>query len=248
MQIADKLYLLGGGDQAFGLSDPLDSHVYAIDGGDSWALVDSGCGRATDSIIARAESHGLDPSRLATAFITHEHLDHMGGAAYLHDRHGVRVAASSPAATALVAGDEHAIGLDWARSVGIYPADYRLGACPVDEVITDGSATMVGDVEVLAIATPGHSPGHVCYLARIDRVRYLFTGDLLFFGGFVLPHMHWHTDMDAYARSLERLRALDVDGLLPGHLTIGVSGGQRHIDSALERLDRGVLPRVLDLA
>ena len=247
MQIADRLYLLGGGDQAFGLSDPFDSHVYAIDGGASWALVDTGCGQATDDIIARAESHGLDPGRLATAFITHEHLDHMGGSADLHERLSVRIAASGATAAALGAGDEHAIGLDWARSVGVYPSDYKLRPCPVDDILVDQSSVAVGDVEVVAIATPGHSPGHMCYLATVDGVRNLFTGDLLFFGGFVLPHMHWHTDMDAYARSLERLRTLDVDGLLPGHLTIGLSRGQRHIDAALERLDRGVLPRVLDL-
>src|SRR5918996_5698786 len=107
MQIADRLYLLGGGDQAFGLSDPFDSHVYAIDGGASWALVDTGCGQATDDIIARAESHGLDPGRLATAFITHEHLDHMGGSADLHERLSVRIAASGATAAALGAGDEH---------------------------------------------------------------------------------------------------------------------------------------------
>ena len=63
-----------------------------------------------------------------------------------------------------------------------------------------------------AIATPGHSPDHVCLLWH----RACFTGDTVLGAGsvFVAPG---EGSLAAYLDSLRRLRRLDLEVLCPGH-------------------------------
>lgn len=63
-----------------------------------------------------------------------------------------------------------------------------------------------------ALATPGHSPDHVCLL----RGRTCFTGDTVLGAGsvFIAPG---EGSLGAYLESLRRLRALELDVLCPGH-------------------------------
>jgi glyoxylase-like metal-dependent hydrolase (beta-lactamase superfamily II) len=71
-------------------------------------------------------------------------------------------------------------------------------------------AGRVGPFEV--VPTPGHSPDHVTLL----RARVAFTGDTVLGAGsvFVSPG---EGSMADYLASLERLRALEVDAICPGH-------------------------------
>lgn len=66
------------------------------------------------------------------------------------------------------------------------PADrevWRLthGDLPWDGDVEDGDVFTVAGVDIEAIATPGHSPGSVCY--RVPDLGMVFTGDTLFEGG-----------------------------------------------------------------
>jgi glyoxylase-like metal-dependent hydrolase (beta-lactamase superfamily II) len=49
-------------------------------------------------------------------------------------------------------------------------------------------------------------------------------------------------DFQQYVNSLQKLGKLSVDALLPGHLCVALSGGQSHIQKALDCLARMVLP------
>lgn len=73
-----------------------------------------------------------------------------------------------------------------------------------DRLLVDGD--VVGMLR--AVATPGHSPDHLCYLAG----RALFTGDHIMGGSSVMVE-----DLSAYLASLRRLQELDLEVLYPGH-------------------------------
>src|SRR5688572_20681828 len=103
------------------MTDDYDCHVYLIDGGDEYALIDAGGGRDRDGLIANVEADGLDPRRLRQLLLTHAHGDHAGGAAALRERLGLTVLASPTAARYVRDGDERAISLDVARVAGAYP-------------------------------------------------------------------------------------------------------------------------------
>jgi hypothetical protein len=48
--------------------------------------------------------------------------------------------------------------------------------------------------------------------------------------------------LDALIGSLRKLRGLTVTTLLPGHLTLSLKEGQRHIERANQVLDRLLIP------
>jgi glyoxylase-like metal-dependent hydrolase (beta-lactamase superfamily II) len=83
----------------------------------------------------------------------------------------------------------------------------RLGGPPV---VRPGGDAEVGPFR--ALATPGHSPDHVCLLLG----RICFTGDTVLGTGsvFVAPG---EGSLGAYLDSLRRLRELDLKVLCPGH-------------------------------
>jgi hydroxyacylglutathione hydrolase len=80
MRLTPQLYLVGSGE--VGLSDPDDCHVYLLDGGDEYALIDAGCGteRSVTGIVRAIEAEGLDLVRLRTVLLTHWHFDHSSSA------------------------------------------------------------------------------------------------------------------------------------------------------------------------
>jgi glyoxylase-like metal-dependent hydrolase (beta-lactamase superfamily II) len=55
MRLTERIHLVASGDGGFGLTDPFDCHVYAVDGGDEAALIDSGIGAATEDILRNLE-------------------------------------------------------------------------------------------------------------------------------------------------------------------------------------------------
>jgi glyoxylase-like metal-dependent hydrolase (beta-lactamase superfamily II) len=67
-----------------------------------------------------------------------------------------------------------------------------------------------------AIATPGHSADHLCFLLRNQGA--CFTGDLILGeGSTIVPPREGGGSLLDYMRSLERLQALDLRVLYPGH-------------------------------
>jgi len=77
-----------------------------------------------------------------------------------------------------------------------------------------------------------------------DGERSLFSGDAVFHGGFVSVINVPTCDPAAYRAALPKLTGLHVDGLFPGHYLWTLSGGQEHLDLAVERMQRSVFPNI----
>ena len=74
MRLTRDVLLVGGGDTGFNISHPLDCHIYLLDGGDEFALIDAGIGgptSQTDQILANIEEDGIDPARVGRLLLTH---------------------------------------------------------------------------------------------------------------------------------------------------------------------------------
>lgn len=124
---------------------------------------------------------------------------------------------------------------DAGYAVGVTPEDADM-LPSYDDLLLDDSVLEVGRLRVRTIATPGHTPGSICF--RVEGLPVLFSGDTLFPGGPGATHFPG-SDFGAIIRSLdERLFTLPPDTLvLPGHGTDTTIGEERpHLQ---EWADRG---------
>jgi glyoxylase-like metal-dependent hydrolase (beta-lactamase superfamily II) len=131
--------------------------------------------------------------------------------------------ASGGASPGIVVTHDHPDHAEGARALA-----ERVGGAPVVRPV---EGQVVGPFR--ALATPGHSPDHVCLLLG----RVLFTGDTVLGAGsvFIGPG---EGSMAAYLASLRRLRELDLAVLCPGHGPF-VWRPRAKLDEYLEhRLDR----------
>lgn len=124
-------------------------------------------------------------------------------------------------------------------------AGYEVGVTPEDAamlpgydfVLEDGSVIEVGRLRLHTIATPGHTPGSMCF--RLEGTPLLFSGDTLFPGGPGATRFPGG-DFDTIIRSIEdRLFATlpPETMVLPGHGADTTIGAERpHLQ---EWIDRG---------
>jgi glyoxylase-like metal-dependent hydrolase (beta-lactamase superfamily II) len=129
--------------------------------------------------------------RVAVIFLTHQHLDHVAGAAVLKRATGAPIWAHAETARLLA------------------------GRLSIDRVVAEGERLPAGGVDLDAVFTPGHAPGHLCLLER--RSRALVCGDMVASIGTIIIDAEDEGDMAVYLASLERLRRLQPRCLLPSH-------------------------------
>jgi hydroxyacylglutathione hydrolase len=138
--------------------------------------------------------------------ITHAHIDHVGGVAALVDEYACPVLMHAEAEPMLGQLPTQAM------MMGL-----RFGKVPaVDRHIEDDEVLEVGGLELKALYTPGHAPGHLAFYLESEGL--VLSGDALFAGGVGRTDL-FGGDMDLLLRSIvERLMTLpDETRVLPGH-------------------------------
>jgi glyoxylase-like metal-dependent hydrolase (beta-lactamase superfamily II) len=124
---------------------------------------------------------------------------------------------------------------DAGYDVAITQAD--AGMLPAyDDILEDDSVIQVGNLRLATIATPGHTPGSICF--RLEGTPLMFSGDTLFPGGPGNTSFEGG-DFPTIIESLEkRLFTLPPETIvMPGHGTWTQIGTERpHLQ---EWADRG---------
>jgi len=217
LSITNEVFQVGG----YGFTDPQDAAVYVVTVGGRAALIDSGCGRATDLLIANIESTGADAATIDWLLLTHCHYDHAGGAKALRDRLGCRVVAHVLDAQYIESGDDEVTAASW-YNAGMTP-------CVVDRTLSaDCEAIDVGGRLIEAIAIPGHSPGSVAYVFFSGGRKIVFAQDV---HGPLHPSLL--SNRTDYLASLQRLLDLHADVLCEGHY--GIYEGQQAVAQYVRR-------------
>jgi len=170
------------------------ANVYFVCSGGSWALVDTGsagCGELIRRAALSLLGSGTPP---AAILLTHDHPDHAGSvrelvaawgcSAWVH-RDELPLAAGDISAIRLYANPlDRWIVLPLMRLMGSERAEAMVARSSLKDVVRpfdpDGdacvpSAGVPGLADWEAVHTPGHTPGHVAYFRRADRV--LISGD-----------------------------------------------------------------------
>jgi metallo-beta-lactamase class B len=123
-----------------------------ITGTDGHILIDAGTEKGADLVAENIRFLGFVPSEVRILIHSHEHLDHVGGMARLQQLTGARLIASAPAAAVFRTGTASADD----PQAGMHKP---FPAARVDREIKDGETVRLGNLQLTAIATPGHTPG-----------------------------------------------------------------------------------------
>jgi glyoxylase-like metal-dependent hydrolase (beta-lactamase superfamily II) len=120
-------------------------------------------------------------------------------------------------------------------SVAVTSAD--AGMLPsYDLILEDDEQLSVGDLRLKTLATPGHTPGSICF--AVEGTNLLFTGDTLFPGGPGNTSFE-NADFDTIIQSIDRriFAAFDPGTIvLPGHGTSTTVGNESpHLAEWVER-------------
>jgi hydroxyacylglutathione hydrolase len=235
VKLTPDVALVGSGSFGFDLSSPFDAHLYLIDGGDELVLVDAGCGDSlgdTELILRNIRDDGYSTDRISKLLLTHYHVDHIGGAAEVHEALGVPVHASPLTARVLETGDEDTSCITAVKAIGFVPANYKLRPCSAIGDLVEGSTFTVGRLTVTVYETPGHCDGHVSFLVEGGDRPSLIQGDLVFSGGVISLQNIPDCSLQHYSESVRKLAGVEFDAFFPGHGMLSLRNGKRHIDLA----------------
>jgi glyoxylase-like metal-dependent hydrolase (beta-lactamase superfamily II) len=185
-------------------------NVYLIDGGSEYILLDVGfLDELTDVLeLIRQMSFSLSACKLILA--THADVDHTQGLARAREILKCPVAAHPRSVAALELGDEI---LTYAR-IDAQGIQIPMPRCKIDQTVDEGHLIQVGDRTLEVWSTPGHTAGQIAL--RMGKL--LLSGDNIFRDGCVgVIDAHHGSNLVEFIASLERIRASDVEYLLPSH-------------------------------
>lgn len=177
-------------------------------------IIDGGPRNGGPLVAANVEALGFRMANVKILLHSHEHFDHVGGLADLQMRSGARVIASTSAAPVLKSG----VVAETDPQAGMHGP---FTPVPVSETISDGETVTLGNLELMALETPGHSPGALSWTWRdcaSDHCKTLVYMDSLSPVSSDSYRFSDHPDYLArYQSGLERIAATPCDIALTPH-------------------------------
>lgn len=207
-------------------------------------LIDTGFNmpQCQQELLVGMQRLNLTPEN-TDVFMTHAHADHTGNASILQAM-GYR----------LIMGRQDLIVVstfDWdQRKIRVIsegmsetmatdvlknnPAIKFASASFTADIVEEGDILSYGAYRFHCICTPGHTPGHMCLYDPEKKL--LLTGDHVLFD--ITPNINTRgigTDaLGDYLCSLNKIKALEVDTVLPAHRTVGIKTLSERIDELIE--------------
>jgi len=144
---------------------PFETNCFLVaqDVGQSCVIIDPG--DEDEKIIEYIDKNKLTPSAI---LLTHGHGDHIGAVEPMRKKYNIPVYVGK--------GDEPLLASPSANMSAIF--GHSIECSPAEHIVSDSDVIKIKDLEFVVFATPGHSPGGVCYYIG----NRLFCGDTLFCG------------------------------------------------------------------
>jgi len=165
-KIFDNVYVIGNQGTV----------VYVIQTSDGLLMIDSlGANQVDTQLLPGFQKLGLDPAKVKVIIMGHGHADHFGGSPYMQEHYGSKI---------------YIAAADWNLMENPPPGrgDNKKGPAVVlprhDQVVTEGQPIVLGDLKVMPVAIPGHTPGSMGYIFDVKdngktHVAAIYGGTIL---------------------------------------------------------------------
>jgi metallo-beta-lactamase class B len=221
-RVFDNLYALGR----------TSTVIWAIKTPAGIVLIDAGYPEQVESVLLPGlRKLGLDPADVKLVLLAHGHADHFGGAAYFQ-RRGARVALSAadwdlienPPAAPPAAGPPTTApppaNAPPSPPAAASPSATALPPPRRDLIVIDGQPLALGGVEITPVSIPGHTPGSLGFVFKVEDGGRAHTA-ALFGGSILLSSRIPDAGLEQYVRSVEHFaevtRRLGVDVEIQNH-------------------------------
>ena len=159
-KIFGNLYFVG--------TEPASTHI--IDTGEGLIMLDSGYQQSLYLVIHNMHLLGLNPQDLKYIVMTHGHIDHFGATRALVELTGAK--------TFIGEKDRESangtLDLSYAKELGMEFTE----TFEPDVLINDGDKIKLGNTEITALATPGHTAGAMSYFFDVTDGKETYRAGL----------------------------------------------------------------------
>lgn len=194
-----------------------NTNCYLIKMGKTYALIDAGTALDRDFLSKLQAIVSLN--QIEIVILTHGHYDHIGHAAKLQEDYGSKIAIHQKDFDKAANGT-----MDFPKAKGLFSNCIRNTTMkemerakfiPFNADIVICSQEQIAHYPQMQIVElPGHTPGSIGIMLGGN----LFVGDLMM--NMPIPTKSWFAeDFDVLAKSIERIKELNIQRIYPGHGT-----------------------------
>ncbi len=207
----------------------LGCSVYLVHSQGEWMLIDIGFEETAEEIIELIRQMDFSLAKCKYLVATHADVDHIQGLKRAKELLPQAVVVGHPDCKAILDANDRILAYAEISAQGI---SIDLPPIEIEQLVNDGDKLQLGELTLEVWNTPGHTPSQLAF--KLDRL--LFSGDNIYRDGCVGNiDAHHGSDIPDFIKSLERIRATDVDWLLPSHGPIFKKRNEV-IDATIKRL------------
>jgi metallo-beta-lactamase class B len=232
-KILDNIYYVG--------TEGLASYLIVSDQGA--ILLDGTLAENAGHIETNIRALGFELKDVKIILNSHAHFDHAAGIAQLKQDTGAKVMAMEADRSALENGKQEG---DTSYGGATFPA------VKVDRVLKDGDIVALGKVNMVAIATPGHTKGCTTWQTTATdngaSRRVVFPCSITVAGNILVGNKGYPGIVEDFRRSFERMASLEADVVLPAHPEFADVFGREAKQEAGDKdafVDTELLPRLV---
>ena len=144
---------------------PIDANNYLLIDKNTNDAILIDCSSSEDNYISEIKKLRVNLKKI---LLTHGHFDHILGCNRFHEEFGADIYVSN----------EDKEQIEYAPQMTMMLGGIKIPEITsVNNIVKDGDKFKIGEIELTAISTPGHTQGGICYLTNNGK---LFSGDTLF--------------------------------------------------------------------
>ena len=226
MKIKENTYIL----ELPNINPQSKDFVYptVIKDGNNLTLIDTGYPKQIEYIKSALEKDGLDINNIKTIILTHQDIDHIGNVkdilnlvpdieiiSYNEEAEYIN-GNKTPCEVEYMERNLDKMDEKGKKLYHLFKSFFENNKINVDKVVKNGDVISKGEA-MQVIATPGHTPGHMCLY--IEKYKLLVAGDLLLLkdGNITICPKELNYNNDMYLQSVNKIRDLELEMIICFH-------------------------------